>query len=61
MTPVSRLSEIRMTTVISLETLKFKVVMNKQRMNATELLLYLLLVLSPDSICSVRFRGKSRH
>ena len=40
-TPVSRLSEIRMSTVVSLETLKFKAVMNKQRMNATELLLYL--------------------
>ena len=40
-TPVSRLSEIRMFTVVSLETLNFKAVMNKQRMNATELLLYL--------------------
>ena len=55
MTPVSRLSEIRMSTVVSLETLKFKAVMNKQRMNATELLLYLWLVLSVDTICSVRF------
>ena len=33
--------------------------MNKQRMNATELLPYLWLVLSVDSICSVCFRGKS--
>ena len=40
-TPVSKLSEIRMSTVVSLETLNFKAVMNKQRMNATELLLYL--------------------
>ena len=40
-TPVSRLSEIRMFTVFSLETLNFKAVMNEQRMNATELLLYL--------------------
>ena len=40
-TPVSRLPEIRVSTVVSLETLKFKAVMNKQRMNATELLLYL--------------------
>ena len=40
-TSVSRLSEIRMSTVVSLESLKFKAVMNKQRMNATELLLYL--------------------
>ena len=40
-TSVSRLSEIRMSTVVSLETLKFKAVMNKQKMNATELLLYL--------------------
>ena len=40
-TSVSRLSEIRMSTVVGLETLKFKAVMNKQRMNATELLLYL--------------------
>ena len=60
-TPVSRLSEIRMSTVVSLETLKFKAVMNKQRMNATELLLYLWLVLSVDTICSVCFRGKSRN
>ena len=60
-TPVSRLSEIRMFTVVSLETLKFKAVMNKQRMNATELLLYLWLVLSVDSICCVCFRGKWRH
>ena len=52
-TSVSRLSEIRMSTFASLETLKFKAVMNKQRINATELLLYLwLLVLSLDSICS---------
>ena len=34
-TSVSRLSEIRMSTVVSLETLKFMAVMNKQRMNAT--------------------------
>ena len=60
-TSVSRLSEIRMSTVVSLETLKFKAVMNKQRMNATELLLYLWLVLSVDNICSVCFRGKLRH
>ena len=40
-TSVNRLSEIRMSTVVGLETLKFKAVMNKQRMNATELLLYL--------------------
>ena len=40
-TPVSRLSEIRMSTVVSLETLKLKAVMNKQRMNATEFLLRL--------------------
>ena len=40
-TSVSRLSEIRVSTVVSLETLKFKAVMNKQRMNAMELLLYL--------------------
>ena len=39
-TPVSRLSEIRMFTVVSLETFNFKAVMNKHRMNATELLLY---------------------
>ena len=53
----SKLSETRMFT---LETLKFKDVMNKQRMNATELLLYLWLFLSLDSTCSVCFRpGKS--
>ena len=40
-TSVSRFPEIRVSTVVSLETLKFKAVMNKQRMNATELLLYL--------------------
>ena len=56
MTPVSRLSEIRMSTVVSLETLKFKAVMNKQRMNATELLLYLWLGLSLDTI-----RGTQRQ
>ena len=61
LTSVSRLSEIRMSTVVSLETLKFKAVVNKQRMNATELLLYLWLVLSVDNICSVCFRGKLRH
>ena len=60
-TPVSRLSEIRMFTVVSLQTFNFKAVMNKQRMNATELLLYLWLVLSLDSICSVCFRGKWRR
>ena len=61
-TSVSRLSEIRMFTVVSLETLNFKAVMNKQRINATELLLYLwLLVLSVDSICSVCFSAKWRH
>ena len=37
----SRLPEIGVSTVVSLETLKFKAVMNKQKMNATELLLYL--------------------
>ena len=31
----SRLPEIGVSTVVSLETLKFKAVMNKQRMNAT--------------------------
>ena len=53
----SRLSETRMFT---LQTLKFKEVMNNERMNATELLLYLWLFLSLDSTCSVCFRpGKS--
>ena len=53
----SRLSQTRMFT---LETLKFKEVMNKQRMNGTQLLLYLWLFLSLDSTCSVCFRpGKS--
>ena len=51
----SRLPEIGVSTVVSLETLKFKAVMNKQRMNATELLLYLWLGLSLDTICSVCF------
>ena len=60
-TSVSRFPEIRVSTVVSLETLKFKAVMNKQRMNATELLLYLWLVLSLDSFCSLCFRGKWRH
>ena len=49
----SRLSETRM---FALETLKFKEVMNKDRMNATGLLLYLWLFLSLDSTCSVCFR-----
>ena len=40
----SRLSETRMFT---LQKLKFKEVMNKQRMNATELLLYLWLFFVP--------------
>ena len=53
----SRLSETRMFT---LQTLKFKEVMNNERMNATELLLYLWFFLSLDSTCSVCFRpGKS--
>ena len=39
-TPVSRLSETRMFT---LQSLKFKEVINKERMNSTELLLYLWL------------------
>ena len=38
---VGKQNEIQMSTVVSLETLKFKAVMNKQRMNATKLLLYL--------------------
>ena len=50
-TSVSRLSETRLFIGVSLETLNFKAVMNKQRKNATEL----------DSICSVCLRGKSRH
>ena len=57
-TPVNRLSETRMFTF---KNLKFKPQINNQRMNATELLLYLWLLLSLDTICSVRFRGKSRH
>ena len=55
----SRLSQTRMFT---LETLKFKEVINKETMNGTELLLYLWLFLSLDSTCSVCFRpGKSQH
>ena len=55
----STLSETRMFT---LETLKFKEVINKETMNGTELLLYLWLFLSLDSTCSVCFRpGKSQH
>ena len=57
-TLVSRRSETRMFTF---KNLKFKSQMNNQRMNITELLLYLWLLLSLDSICSVRFRGKWRH
>ena len=58
-TPVSGVSKTRMFT---LETLKNKEVMNKERMNATELLLYLWLFLSLHSTRSVCFRpGKSEH
>ena len=48
--------------MFTLETLKVKAVINKQRMNAKELLLYLWLFLSLDSTCSVCFRpGKLVH
>ena len=50
----------RLSQMFTLETLKFKEVMNKQRMNGTQLLLYLWLFLSLDSTRSVCFRpGKS--
>ena len=53
-TPASRLTETRMFTF---QNLKFKAKMNNQRMNATELFLYLWLLLSLDTIFSVRALG----
>ena len=51
----SRLSETRMFT---LQTLKFKEVMNKQRMNATELLLYLWLFFCHQIVPAVNALGQ---
>ena len=57
MTPVSRLSETRMFTF---KNLKFKAQMNNKRMNAKELLLYLWLLLSLDTISAVYALGVNR-